>query len=151
MTKTETIIADIYAAWRAQDLEWLASHLPDDFTHMIYIPIYIPATLGGLCRGKAAALERLGLIAQQFDFPARVETKNDPEEPYRARDPHSLSPQTGMQLETIIRELLDLRGRLAGQARRISQRRPYPGVQRQSRGADSGVRLRVPACPEKRG
>jgi hypothetical protein len=67
MTKTETIIADIYDAWRAQDLEWLASYLPDDFTHMIYILAEVHP-LGGLCRGKAAALERLGLIARQFDF-----------------------------------------------------------------------------------
>ena len=57
MTKTETIIADIYDAWRAQDLEWLASYLPNDFTHMIYIPAEVHP-LGGLCRGKAAALQR---------------------------------------------------------------------------------------------
>ena len=37
MTKTETIISDIYDAWRAQDLDRLASYLPDDFSHMIYI------------------------------------------------------------------------------------------------------------------
>ena len=38
MTKTESIIGDIYDAWRAQDLDRLASYLPDDFSHMIYIP-----------------------------------------------------------------------------------------------------------------
>jgi len=38
MTKPETIICEIYDAWRAQDLEWLASYLPDDFCHIIYIP-----------------------------------------------------------------------------------------------------------------
>ena len=66
MTKTETIIGDIYDAWRAQDLDWLASYLPDDFSHMIYIPTEVHP-LGGLCRGKEAAVERLGLIAMQFD------------------------------------------------------------------------------------
>ena len=38
MTKTESIIGDIYDAWRAQDVDRLASYLPDDFSHMIYIP-----------------------------------------------------------------------------------------------------------------
>ena len=66
MTKTETIIGDIYDAWRARDLEWLASYLPDDFSHMIYIPQEVHP-LGGLCRGKEAAVEPLGLIAMQFD------------------------------------------------------------------------------------
>jgi hypothetical protein len=27
MTKTETIIGDIYDAWRAQDIEWLGTYL----------------------------------------------------------------------------------------------------------------------------
>ena len=66
MTKTETIIADIYDAWRAQDLNWLASYLPDDFSAMIYMPLEVHP-LGGLCRGKQAALARLGLIVMQFD------------------------------------------------------------------------------------
>ena len=37
MTKMESIIGDIYDAWRAQDLDRPASYLPDDFSHMIYI------------------------------------------------------------------------------------------------------------------
>ncbi|HEV7462524.1 MAG TPA: hypothetical protein VGN85_01225 [Methyloceanibacter sp.] len=41
MTKTETVIGDIYDAWRVQDLDWLASYLPDDFCHMIHIPTEI--------------------------------------------------------------------------------------------------------------
>ena len=39
--------------------------------HDLYPQIYIPKEihpLGGLCRGKAAALERLAVIARQFDF-----------------------------------------------------------------------------------
>lgn len=51
MTITETIITDIYDAWRAQDLEWLASYLPEDFSHMVYVPTEIHP-LGGLCSGK---------------------------------------------------------------------------------------------------
>ena len=38
MTKAETIINDIYDAWRSQDLDRLASYLPEDFSHMIYVP-----------------------------------------------------------------------------------------------------------------
>ena len=55
MTKTETIIGDIYDAWRAQDLDWLASYLPDDFSRVIYIPFEVHP-LSGLCRGKEAAV-----------------------------------------------------------------------------------------------
>jgi ketosteroid isomerase-like protein len=103
MTKTETIIGDIYDAWRAQDLEGLASYLPDDFCHMIYIPAEIHP-LGGLCQGKRAALERFGLIALQFDF-LRFDTsdliiqKNRAglEIPIRYRH-----RETGTQLETMI-------------------------------------------------
>jgi len=66
MTKTETIINDIYDAWRSQDLDRLASYLPEDFSHMIYVPTEVHP-LGGLCRGKEAAVGRFGLIAMQFD------------------------------------------------------------------------------------
>jgi hypothetical protein len=38
MTKTETVLNDIYDAWRAQDLEWLASYLPEEFAHTVDIP-----------------------------------------------------------------------------------------------------------------
>jgi len=103
MTKTETIIADIYDAWRAQDLEWLASYLPADFTHMIYIPAEVHP-LGGLCRGKAAALERLGLIAHQFDF-LRFDTSGLMIQKNRIGIEipiHYRHRETGMQLETII-------------------------------------------------
>ena len=66
MTKPETIICEIYDAWRA-DLEWLASYLPDDFCHIIHIPQDIHP-LGGVCRGKAASIARLGVIADDFEF-----------------------------------------------------------------------------------
>jgi ketosteroid isomerase-like protein len=103
MTKTETIIGDIYDAWRAQDLEWLASYLPEDFCHTVYIPTEIHP-LGGPCRGKVAALNRLGLIASQFEF-LRFDTSDlmfrdgraGLEIPIRYRH-----RETGAQLETMI-------------------------------------------------
>jgi hypothetical protein len=54
---TGTILSDIYDAWRAQDLEWLASYLPDDFCHVMHIPTEIHP-LGGTRCGKKVALER---------------------------------------------------------------------------------------------
>ena len=67
MTKTETIITDIYDAWRAQNLEWLASYLPEDFSHMVYVPTEIHP-LGGLCRGKDAAIQRWTAVSQELDL-----------------------------------------------------------------------------------
>jgi hypothetical protein len=52
MTKTAgAILGDIYDAWRAQDLEWLASYLPDDFCHVIHVPT-TTHPLGGARNGK---------------------------------------------------------------------------------------------------
>jgi len=56
MTKMESIIGDIYDAWRAQDLDRLASYLPDDFSHMIYIPNEVPITADN-ARGKIIVRE----------------------------------------------------------------------------------------------
>jgi hypothetical protein len=50
MTRTEAIISDIYDAQPAQDLEWLASYLPEDFSHTGYIPPEVHR-LGGVRRG----------------------------------------------------------------------------------------------------
>ncbi len=103
MTKTETVIGDIYDAWREQDLQWLASYLPDDFCHVIYIPTEIHP-LGGACRGKAAAIERLGLIAAQFDF-LRFDTSDLIIHKERAGVEipiHYRHRETGTQLETMI-------------------------------------------------
>lgn len=66
MTKPETIVCEIYDAWRAQDMEWLASYLPDDFCHVIHIPAEIHP-FGGTARGKAPSIERLGVIADDFE------------------------------------------------------------------------------------
>ena len=34
----ETILTDIYDAWRAHNLDLLATYLPDDFSHFINVP-----------------------------------------------------------------------------------------------------------------
>ena len=103
MTKMETIIADMYDAWREQDLDRLASYLPDDFCHVIYIPTEIHP-LGGVSNGKRAAIQRLGVIAADFDF-LRFDTSDliiqknraGVEIPIRYRH-----RQTGAPLETMI-------------------------------------------------
>ena len=101
MTKTEIVIAYIYDAWRAQDLDRLASYLPGDFCHVIHIPTEIHP-LGGAATGKRASLQRLAAIAAEFDF-LRFDTSElmfhrnraGVEIPIRHR-------QTGAQLETMI-------------------------------------------------
>ena len=67
MTKAiGTVLDDIYDAWRAQNLDWLATYLPEDFSHRINIPPEMHP-LGGARLGKKASLERLALIFSQFD------------------------------------------------------------------------------------
>ncbi|MGA8434597.1 MAG: nuclear transport factor 2 family protein, partial [Methyloceanibacter sp.] len=51
----------------AQNLDWLGSYLPDDFCHVIDIPVELHP-LGGTRRGKKEALARLQLIVAQFHF-----------------------------------------------------------------------------------
>lgn len=103
MTKTETIINDIYDAWRSQDLDRLASYLPEDFSHMIYVPTEVHP-LGGLCCGKEASVGRLGVIAMQFDClhfdTSDLMIRNERaglEIPVRYRH-----LETGIQIETMI-------------------------------------------------
>jgi ketosteroid isomerase-like protein len=68
MAKTvRAILGDIYDAWRAQNLDWMATYLPDDFCHVIHIPVDLHP-LGGTRQGKKEALGRLQLIMEQFDF-----------------------------------------------------------------------------------
>ena len=103
MTKPETVIADIYDAWRTQDLDWLASYLPDDFCHVVYIPTEIHP-LGGIATGKRAALQRLAAIAAEFDF-LRFDTSELIIHKTRAGVEipiHYRHRQTGAQLETMI-------------------------------------------------
>lgn len=67
MTKpAKSILADIYDAWRAHDLDWLASYLPADFTHTMNIPEDMLSS-GGCRLGKGEALRRLGEIFDSFD------------------------------------------------------------------------------------
>ena len=63
----ETILTDIYDAWRAHNLDLLATYLPDDFSHFINVPTEMHP-LGEARHGKDAVIERLGLIFQQFDI-----------------------------------------------------------------------------------
>jgi ketosteroid isomerase-like protein len=64
---TEMVLREIYDAWRAQDLDWLASYLPDNFCHVVHIPTVVHP-LGGISKGKQASLERLRIITVDFDF-----------------------------------------------------------------------------------
>lgn len=67
MTKpARAMLADIYDAWRAHDLDWLATYLPADFSHSLNIPEETLAA-GGLRHGKGAVLVRLGEIFDGFD------------------------------------------------------------------------------------
>jgi ketosteroid isomerase-like protein len=62
-----TILDDLYDAWRHQDLTWLASYLPADFSHVILIPEDIHP-LGGPRRGKRDSLDRLACIIADYEF-----------------------------------------------------------------------------------
>jgi ketosteroid isomerase-like protein len=62
-----TILDDLYDAWRHQDLTWLASYLPADFSHVILIPEDIHP-LGGVRQGKREALDRLARIVADYEF-----------------------------------------------------------------------------------
>src|SRR4030042_3430113 len=61
------ILGGLNDPWRARNLDWMATDLPDDFCHVIHIPVDLPP-LGGTRCGKKEALERLQLIVEQFDF-----------------------------------------------------------------------------------
>lgn len=67
MSKTQSIIFELYDAWRAQDLDRFGNYLPDDFCHVIHIPTAIHP-LGGTRTGKAPSLARLSVITNDFDF-----------------------------------------------------------------------------------
>ena len=64
---TATILGDIYDAWRAQDLDWLASYLPDDFTHTMHIPTSVRPQFG-TCHGKKAIIARWQTVIVDYDF-----------------------------------------------------------------------------------
>jgi ketosteroid isomerase-like protein len=75
MTKTmETVLGDIYDAWRAQDLDWLASYLPDDFCHVMHLPSALYPE-GGICEGKVRVIERWRSVIPRFEV-LRFDTSN---------------------------------------------------------------------------
>jgi ketosteroid isomerase-like protein len=75
MTQTmETILGDIYDAWRAQDLDWLASYLPDDFCHVMHLPAGLYPE-GGVCEGKHRVIERWRSVRPTFEV-LRFDTSN---------------------------------------------------------------------------
>jgi ketosteroid isomerase-like protein len=75
MAKTAgAILSDIYDAWRAQDLDWLASYLPDDFCHVMHIPTSVHP-LGGARQGKTHAIERWAVLLARYEV-LRYDTTN---------------------------------------------------------------------------
>jgi ketosteroid isomerase-like protein len=71
---TESILGDIYDAWRAQDLDWLASYLPNDFCHVMHLPVGLyPA--GGSRTGKQRVMERWRSVIPTFEV-LRFDTSN---------------------------------------------------------------------------
>ena len=67
MQKTaQSMLIDIYDAWRAHDLDWFATYLPSDFSHSLNIPVEM-LSVGGARQGKAATIERLQEIFKGFD------------------------------------------------------------------------------------
>jgi ketosteroid isomerase-like protein len=106
MAKTvRAILGDIYDAWRAQNLDWLATYLPDDFCHVIHIPVDLHPLGATRCGkagtrcGKKEAIERLRLIADRF---RRVlyERTPDRQEPPRRRGTDPLPRETGAPFES---------------------------------------------------
>jgi ketosteroid isomerase-like protein len=67
MSKPGAILNDIYDAWRAQNLEWLATYLPDDFCHVLHVPESLHPQ-AGMLRGKQAVLDRWQLHIDPMEF-----------------------------------------------------------------------------------
>jgi ketosteroid isomerase-like protein len=103
MTKTETILNDIYDAWRAQDVDWLGTYLPDDFSHMVYVPKAVHP-LGGLRKGKAEVLQRYRMVAETHEL-LRYDTSGLMIQKDRAAVEivcHYRHRATGFQIETTL-------------------------------------------------
>ena len=140
MTKTETVISDIYDAWRSQDLDRFATYLPNDFSHVVYIPTEV-YPLGGLCSGKKAALARLGLIAAEFDFlrfdtSARMIHKEHAGVEIPIRYIATVKPGSCSRPRSPISGRSKRAGRSSSPSITIS---PDPGLCRQCDGPDGGV------------
>lgn len=63
---TGAILSDFYDAWRAQELELLASYLPDDFCHTMVFPAEVHPS-AGTAVGKSAVLERWRLCIAPYE------------------------------------------------------------------------------------
>jgi ketosteroid isomerase-like protein len=102
MAKTVgAILGDIYDAWRAQDLDWLASYLPDDFCHVVHVPESVHP-LGGARKGKRLAIERWAMMLARYEI-LRYDTHDIIIERNRAAveiPMHYRDRETGTVLET---------------------------------------------------
>lgn len=117
--ETKAIVRAIYDAWREKDLAGVAGCLDDDFCFHIHIPPTVHP-LGGPCHGKAAALERLRKITQDFEFLAYeigdlIVTGERAATQPRIRYVHK---PTGEELETTLAHFWTLRG---GKAVRLDE------------------------------
>lgn len=65
-SEPKATLTDIYDAWLAHDLDWLASYLPADFSHSLNIPTE-SLSLSGKRSGKLAAINRLKEIFDNYD------------------------------------------------------------------------------------
>jgi hypothetical protein len=142
MAKTvRAILGDIYDAWRAQNLDWLGGYLPDDFCHVIHVPVELHP-LGGARRGKKEALARLQLIVAEFHFD-EIDTSDLLVERNRAAVEVPIRYATGQPgNRRAVRidqgQFLDAGRRLAGEAHRVSRHRARSGLcQRRRRRASS--------------
>lgn len=109
--RTKKILSEIYDAWRARDLERAARLLADDFSLIIKVPVTVHP-LGGPCRGKQAALERLRAILEQFEFLAYepgelIVTGERAAAEVRL---HYRQKETGEELETTLGHFWTVRG-----------------------------------------
>jgi ketosteroid isomerase-like protein len=102
MAKTVgAILGDIYDAWRAHDLDWLASYLPDDFCRVVHVPESVHP-LGGARKGKRLAIERWAVMLARYEI-LRYDTDDIIIERNRAAveiPMHYRDRETGTVLET---------------------------------------------------
>jgi hypothetical protein len=111
---TAMILGDIYDAWRAQDLDWLASYLPNDFAHIINVPAGIGPTAGS-CYGKKAVIDRWHAVMADFEF-LMFDTSGLMTERNRAAAEIPFRIGIARRASCIDqRDVLDTRRRLAGQ------------------------------------
>ena len=67
MSKSGAILNDIYDAYRAQNLDWLGTYLPEDFCHVLHVPATVHQ-MAGARQGKQAVLDRIRVCIAPYDF-----------------------------------------------------------------------------------